>query len=88
MTILSCDFLTFHGLQLDFKDILLVELHVIGWHHEHVVHGSRFDETERRPQPQHSGDEVDLYQSLAILTFSQLSKPQRLIMMWGGGGGH
>ena len=36
MTILGCDFLAFHNLQLDFTDMLPVGPHVIGWHHEHV----------------------------------------------------
>ena len=39
--------------------MLLVDPHVIGSHHEHVVHRSRFNEAEARSQPQHSANEVD-----------------------------
>ena len=58
MAILGCDFLAFYGLQLDFTDMLLVNPHVLGWHHEHIVHRSRLDNAEGRlSQSQHSANE-------------------------------
>ena len=52
MAILGCDLLAFCGQQLDLTDMLLVHPQVIGSHHEHVVHRSRFDKAEERSQRQ------------------------------------
>ena len=59
MAILGCDFLAFHGLQLDFTEMLLVDFHVIGSHDQHVIQGSRLDKSEGQSSPQSSTNEVD-----------------------------
>ena len=59
MAILGCDFLVFHGLQLDFTEMLLVDHHVIGSHDERVFQGSRLNKAEERFRPQPSINEVD-----------------------------
>ena len=59
MAILGCDFLAFHGLQLDFTEMLLVDPHVIGSHDERVIQGSRLNKAEERFPPQPSINEVE-----------------------------
>ena len=59
MAILGCDFLAFHGLQLDFTEMLLVDPHVIGLHNECVIQGSRLNKAKERFPPQPSINEVD-----------------------------
>ena len=59
MAILGCNFLAFHGLQLDFTEMLLADLHVIGSHDEHVVQGSQLHKAKGRCPPQSSINEVD-----------------------------
>ena len=59
MATLGCDFLAFHGLQLDFIKMLLVDPHVIGLHGERVIQGSRLNKAEERFPPQSSINEVD-----------------------------
>ena len=59
MAILGCDFLEFHGLQLDFTVMLLVDPHVIGSHNEHVIQGTWLNKAEERFPPQPSINEVD-----------------------------
>ena len=60
MAILGCDFLAFHGLQLDFTEMLLVDPHVIGSHDERVIQGSRLNNAEERFPPQPSINEVHI----------------------------
>ena len=59
LAILGCDFLAFHGVQLNFAEMLLVDPHVISSHDEHVVQGSRLDKAEGRSPPQPSINGVD-----------------------------
>ena len=59
MAMLGCDFLAFHGLQLDFTEMLLVDPHVIGSYNEHVIQGIRLNKAEDRFPPQPSINEVD-----------------------------
>ena len=59
MAILGCDFLAFHGLQLDFTEMLLLHPHVIRSHDEHVIQARQLNKAEKRFPSQLSINVVD-----------------------------